>query len=298
MPVGSALLDCATRDGSRRVFVVGTAKNAGKTVAMRAVAQAAALRGLHVGLTSSGRDGEAVDAAGDHAKPRLFLPQGTVIATARGLVPAHPAAEILDTTAWPTAAGNVVFLRVRRPGFFEIAGPATGSSMRECVDRFSAYGCDLAIVDGALDRIAALAAGADSVIVAAGASASATMEEAVLEAQGLVERLQLRAYEPDAPHVRVDGALTAARAAEFMRGKRRQIVLRDATQFVVSGRAALAITERLDVRCERPLHVVAVAAASIGPDRYFEPAAFAHALARATKLPVFDIYANARVEAA
>jgi len=37
-----------------------------------------------------------------------------------------------------------------------------------------------------------------------------------------------------------------------------------------------------------------VTAASIGRDRYFEPAAFARAVALATGLPTFDVYAGAR----
>jgi hypothetical protein len=47
-----------------------------------------------------------------------------------------------------------------------------------------------------------------------------------------------------------------------------------------------------------PLNVVAVTAASIGPARYFEPAAFSRALAQATSLPVYDVYAQTEVRAA
>lgn len=299
MAVGSALLDAALSGGARRLFVVGTGKNVGKTVAMRAIAAAACERGMRVALTSTGRDGEAIDAAGDHAKPRLFLRPGVLLATARALVPAHPAAEVIDCTAWPTAAGNVTLLRVRRPGFFELAGPASASALRECVERFESCGADLTIVDGALDRVAPLAAGADAIVVAAGAAASTTMEEAVAEASALTRRLQIRMADPGAPHLFFTGALTPARAAELAGAReQRQIVLRDATQLVASGRALSGILDRLDVRCVRPLNVVAVTAASIGPARYFEPAAFSRALAQATSLPVFDVYAQTETCAA
>ncbi len=66
-------------------------------------------RGVCVGMTSIGRDGEAFDAADSLEKPRLFLQPGTLVATARRLLPPHPASELLDFTPWTTAAGPVLF---------------------------------------------------------------------------------------------------------------------------------------------------------------------------------------------
>src|SRR5690349_12438016 len=133
MRIGDRLLELARAGGTRSLFVVGTGKNVGKTVAMRAIAKAATARNLVVGMTSTGRDGEAIDVADALAKPRLFLSPGTVVATARNLLPTHPASEMLDLTDWPSAAGRVLFARVKRPGFFELAGPPTASGVRECV---------------------------------------------------------------------------------------------------------------------------------------------------------------------
>lgn len=299
MRTGETLLELARGGGARSLFVVGTGKNVGKTVAMRAIAAAAAARGLTVGLTSTGRDGEAIDAADSQAKPRLFLQPQCIVATARNLLPPHPASEILDVTAWPSASGRICFARVRRPGYFEIAGPPTASSIRECVERLFAYGCDQAIVDGAQDRVAALAGGRDAVIVATGAAASRTMEEAVDDARALVLRLSVPAFDPHKPMLKIEGALTAARAAQFASAReQRQIVVRDPTQIAMHGKALLGMRGRLDVRCERPLRVVAATIASMAPDRYFEPRAFADAVAKATGLPTFDVYAGTMVRAA
>lgn len=299
MRVGNMLLDLARAGGQRSLFVVGTGKNVGKTVAMRAVAHAAAARGLTVGLTSTGRDGEAVDVSDALAKPRLFLGSGTVLATARNLLPGHPASEVLDFTDWRTAAGDVIFARVRRLGYYELAGPSTASGIRACLDRFSAYGCDQMIIDGALDRVAALAGGGDAVIVAVGAAAAHTIDEAVDDARGLCARLQIPAMDPAKPMLRVQGALTPAIASRFTAsGEKRQIVVRDPTQITASGKALLGMLAHLDVRCERPINVVAATVASIGRDRYFEPRTFAQAVARATGLPTFDVYAGTVVQAA
>jgi hypothetical protein len=297
--IGEELLDLARAGGRRSLFVVGTGKNVGKTVAMRAIADAAVAGSLRVGMTSVGRDGEAVDASDAVAKPRLFLQPGTMVATARHVLPAHPASELVDFTPWATAAGHVVFANVRQSAYYELAGPATAAGVRACVERFVKFGCDQVIVDGALDRVAALAGGEDSVIVAGGASAARTMEEAVDDIRALVVRLGIPRYDPGAPFVRIGGALTAAEASRLAgRREQRQIVVRDPTQIALGGKALLGVAARLDLRCERPLHVVAATIASIGRDGYFEPREFARAVAAATGLPTFDVYAASAVRAA
>ena len=299
MNVGDALLDLARSGERSSLFVVGTGKNVGKTVTMRAIARAACARRLVVGVTSTGRDGEAVDASDAMAKPRLFLTPGTIVATARHLLSVHPASEVLELSTWETAAGPVLFARVRRAGYFELAGPATASGVRHCVDRFATLGCEQIVVDGALDRVAALAGGDDSVILAVGASAARTMDEAVDDARALAARLQLPAVDPSQPSLRIDGALTAARAAQLAASReQRQIVVRDPTQIAIGGKALLGAAQALQLRCERPLRVVAATIASIGRDAYFEPRAFARAVAEATGLPTFDVYAGAAQGAA
>jgi hypothetical protein len=125
------------------------------------------------------------------------------------------------------------------------------------------------------------------------------MEDAVDDIRALVLRLGVPAFDPHKPALKIEGALTAARAARLAAVREeRQIVVRDPTQIAMHGKALLGMRGRLDVRCERPLRVVAATVASIGPDRYFEPRAFADAVAHATGLPTFDIYAGAMVRAA
>lgn len=299
MRVGNTLLELARSGGRTSLFVVGTGKNVGKTVAMRAIADAAAARELRLGMTSIGRDGEAVDVSDAMAKPRLFLSPGTVVATARNLLPPHPASELIDFTSWSTASGPVVFARVRNAAFYELAGPATAAGVRSCVRAFLQLGCEQVVVDGALDRVAALAGGDDAVIISAGASAARTMEEAVDDARALAGRLGIPRVDKSKPFIEINGALTAADAARLAGSREdRQVVVRDPTQIAISGKALLGVISRLQLRCERPLRVVAATVASIGRDRYFEPREFARAVAAATGLPTFDVYAGAMVEAA
>lgn len=294
MLVGKALYELARETGARSIFVVGTGKNVGKTVTMRAMYEAAAGAGLTVGLSSIGRDGEAVDAGDAQPKPRLFLHPGTAIATARDVLPSVPASEILAISDLPTAAGRLLFARVRAHAFYELVGPPTASGIREIVDRLLEF-ADVTIVDGAIDRVAALAGGNDAIVVSCGASAAGTVAEAADGIGALVERLRVPAFDPLLPFVRVDGALTPAKSAAFVAaGEARQIVVRDPTQISLTGKAAAHALRTLAIRCERPLRVIAATVASIGRDRVFEPRAFANAVAEATKLPTFDVYAGVR----
>jgi hypothetical protein len=292
--VGKAILSLARQTGAASLFVVGTGKNVGKTVTMRAVYEAAVASGVIPGLTSLGRDGEAVDIADAGSKPRLFLVPGTVVATASGVLPRTPASEMLDLSNLHTAAGRLAYARVRMPAYYELVGPPSASGIREAVEtllRFAPY----AIVDGAVDRIAALAGGNDAIVVACGASTSATPPDAVDDVRALVARLTIPRYDGKEAAIRVEGALTPSLASEFVRSKERRVVLvRDATQVLLSGRTALATLDRLRIRCERPLTVVAVTVCSSGRDRWFEPRSFARDVAAATGLPTFDVYGAER----
>ncbi|HEY5256775.1 MAG TPA: hypothetical protein VIJ12_00150 [Candidatus Baltobacteraceae bacterium] len=298
MDVGGALLDLALGGDSPGIAVVGTGKNVGKTVAVRAILGAAQRRKLSTGLASIGRDGEAVDAADGRPKPRFFLRAGTTFATARGALPSSPAVELLRVTEMPTSAGVLVIARVREPGYFEIVGPPTASGIRVTLANLRALGARLTILDGAVDRVAAIAGDDRAIVVATGAASGATIDDVATQARAMVERLATPAFDPLRPFVKIDGALTPGAAAEAIaRDERRQIVVRDPSQIAIFGRAFLGLAPRLTVRCERPLRVVATTVASIGGDRYLDPVALARAVAQATGLPTFDVYASARAAA-
>jgi hypothetical protein len=261
---------------------------------MRAVYEAAWAQGLRVGVASVGRDGEAFDVADGVAKPQLFLRAGTVLATARESLPSSPASELLEISSLQTAAGVLLYARAAHDARYELIGPPNASGVRQAVANLSAR-CDFVVVDGAIDRIAAVAGTTGAIVVATGASSAATMNEAVEAVRALVARLSVTQADPNLEAVQIDGALTATNAARLIAAReRRQVVVGDPTQIALTGRAATNALTRLNVRCLRPLRVVACTIASIGRDRSFEPRAFARAVADATGLPAFDVYAGER----
>jgi hypothetical protein len=294
--VGAALLTRARAIGASSLAVVGTSKNAGKSVAIAALADALAREGTAFGLATIGRDGEALDALEATSKPRFLLRPGATVATATGLVPRTPALEILSVTNERSALGAIVLARVRAPGFVEIAGPPTASALRRVVAALAAR-APFVLVDGAVDRIAALRDGGDAIVVAVGAAGAPTFSHAVDDAAALVARLRLPVVGDARDAVRIDGALTASIAVAHARsGDPRPLVVADPTHVAFGGRTFLELARLLDIRCERSLAPVACTVAPMGPERQFEPRAFARAVAARTGLPTYDVYAGTVAE--
>lgn len=292
--VGESLLQLWHDSGARSLVVVGTGKNVGKTVTLRAIYRACVDRGLVCGLTSIGRDGEAVDSIDATAKPRLWLEPQTVLATARDVLAHAPASEMLALSPHMTAAGALVYARVRSGANYELVGPPSASALRAVVDGLHAF-APYVLVDGAIDRIAALAGAHDAIVVACGAAAARTQDEAIDDVRALVARLRTPRFDEADELLVVEGALTATMTAGLIAaGERRTIVVRDPTQIALTGKAALHAFEHLTIRCERPLRVIAATVASIGRERSFDPRALAAGVARATGLPTFDVYAAER----
>ncbi len=293
MKVGHELLRLVSQTGARSVVVVGTAKNVGKTTVVGAVHEAAFSGHTHLGLTSIGRDGESVDVSNGGAKPRLFIRGGVTLATARDVLPVSPACELLRRTGFESAVGPIMIARVRHPGYYQIAGAPTARGLRGCIQALLESGCETVLVDGAVDRIAALAGGDDAVIVATGASAAPTIAAAAQDIAALVVRLRMPKLEDGAQYIRIDGALTPRRAAQLIANhEARSILVRDPTQVLIGGKAFKQVNRSLRLRCERTLNVVAATVASIGTARYFEPVAFAREVATATSLPTFDVFSG------
>jgi hypothetical protein len=280
---------------ARSAIVVGTAKNAGKTTTFNALREVARRRGVMLAVTSIGRDGEPADALDDAPKPRVRLAPGTLVALPAGLVPRSPALVILGTGA-ESALGVTVFARVVLPVTCEIGGPPTARGVRATIARLRELGGGPVLVDGAIDRIAALAGGDDAVVIATGAASGATVARVAAVAADAVARLTLPGRDPARERARVvhvAGALDARDAEELLETARdATVVVEDPTRIAVRGALFAKLRERVDLRCERPLRVVACTTSPVGRDALLPPRELAEAVARATGLPAFDVVAG------
>ncbi|MBV8197704.1 MAG: hypothetical protein JO263_06195 [Candidatus Eremiobacteraeota bacterium] len=292
MRVGDELLTLGTTGSGGVIFVVGTGRDAGKTTTLRAVYSAAVCRRLPVALASVGRDrGSLSDAA---AKPRLWLSAGTLFVSARGILPESPACRVYGISSWQSPSGDVLFAGVETPGYFEVTGPPTAAGVRAIIGELRERS-ELVVVDGAVDRVAALAGTDGAIVVAAGAADAATIHESAVEIGALTARLRVPPFDPQRPGIMLEGALTDGVAGGLIAEREsRQVIVNDPTQIALRGRAAIEAFARLQIRCRRPLRVVAATVASIAAQRSFEPVEFARAVAEATGLPTFDVYRGAR----
>ena len=136
------------------VSLIGMCKNAGKTTVLNQIIREATQAGTVLGLTSIGRDGEDKDLVTGTKKPGIYVPEGTLFATADQLALHHcdVTKEILDTTGMFTPMGQVVVLRAKSDGNVQLAGPSMTSQLAALRQQFHALGAEKVLLDGALSR--------------------------------------------------------------------------------------------------------------------------------------------------
>ncbi|MGB9867353.1 MAG: hypothetical protein ACPLPR_05525 [Bacillota bacterium] len=185
-----SLLDYVLGAKAGSVSVVGTAKNVGKTVTLNQLINEATERGIGIGVTSTGREGEKTDTLTSEEKPPIYVPAGALLATAEAaLRESEVYAEILEVMPYTTLMGDVVLGRVREGGEVLVVGPETTTELRETVAAMHRHGAQLVLVDGSIDRVAAAAPTVTDVTVLCTGAAAALDLEGVLEKTRLVVEL-------------------------------------------------------------------------------------------------------------
>lgn len=159
------------------------AKNAGKTVTLNRLIEEAAEENLILGITSTGRDGEKVDILTMTEKPVIYVPQGTIIATAtETLTNSEVKLEILEITEYTTPLGRILIGKAVNGGLVEIAGPETNRQIHAIANKMLGYGAALIIVDGAINRKASAAPTVtEATILATGAVLSRNVKKVMEE---------------------------------------------------------------------------------------------------------------------
>jgi hypothetical protein len=190
---------------TRRLALVGLAKNTGKTETLTAILSEHAAANTPVGVTSIGRDGEARDVIdGRIEKPRVHLAAGSLVATTGELLRSSGVAhERLAQTGVRTPLGEVVLARLTEPGTVEVAGPSAAADIRAVSDAMAALGAEQVLIDGAIDRRAASSpAVSDGLLMATGAVLGEDIEQVVATTADAVDLVRL----PRAPAGTVNGA--------------------------------------------------------------------------------------------
>lgn len=177
----------------KTVCLGGMCKNAGKTTALKALLEQDTGSYGPLGLTSIGRDGEGEDVVTGTKKPQLYIRQGTLFATAEGLLPfCDVSMEVLEQTGFHTPLGEVLLLRALSAGYVQIAGPSMASQLVSLNQMFFAHGAGKVLLDGALFRKSLCAPEvSQGVILSTGASYSPSMEKTMLDTAFAVKLLTL-----------------------------------------------------------------------------------------------------------
>jgi hypothetical protein len=179
---------------TRRLALVGLAKNTGKTETLVAILTEHATAGRQIGVTSIGRDGEehdVIDARID--KPRLNLVAGSLVASTDALLRASAVPhERLLQTGVRTPLGEVVLARLSEQGTIEVAGPSAAADVRAVSEAMAAFGAEQVLIDGAIDRRAASSpAVADGLVLATGAVLGEDIEQVVAATTNAVDLIRL-----------------------------------------------------------------------------------------------------------
>ncbi len=184
--------------GTRRLALVGLAKNTGKTETLTAILAEHAAARTPIGVTSIGRDGEAhdvIDARID--KPRLKLVEGSLVATTGELLRSSGVGhERLAQTGLRTPLGEVVLARLSEAGTVEVAGPSAAADVRAVSDAMIELGAAQVLIDGAIDRRAASSPDvSDGLLMATGAVLGEDIEHVVAATVDAVDLVRLGATE-------------------------------------------------------------------------------------------------------
>lgn len=292
----------------RTLSIIGMCKNAGKTTVLNRLISWLDDRVL--GLTSIGRDGESTDVVTGTEKPGIFIPEGTLFATAKDMLKRSDVTqEIVYTTGVPTPLGEVVVVRAKSAGNVQLAGPSITSQLKTLSDLFFSLGAEQVLIDGALGRKSLGARSvADGVILCTGASYDMRMEKVVADTANICRILNLKKAETlpketDLPladalkatrEARISGALTDSMLLPLLKSgvlKNARLVVQDPSKVLLSAdtfdKLALRGVTLETVDAARIVCVTVNPVSAYGWT--FDPDAFKAAVQRAVHVPVINV---------
>lgn len=197
---------------SRRIALVGTAKNCGKTTTLNAML--GACESLCVGLVSIGIDGESSDLLIGTAKPTIEVTRGMLVATATGALEQSAVdVEYVEPLNIRSPLGQLVIARVLSAGRLILAGVRHRRDVCVALDALERHGAQVCFVDGAYGRtMAAHHQVCDGVVVCTGAILSRDIEQIAQKTHQLYARLTLAPVDSARHRACIEAAIEQNRA--------------------------------------------------------------------------------------
>jgi len=287
----AVFLAAARREQRDTIAVVGTSKHVGKTVMIAALLEAARREHYVVGLVSLGRDGEATDAFDDREKPRLTLYAGMLALLPRSALVPGLAVAVCDAMHVANALGELILVRALADIVCEVSGPPSGAELALALDAMRAHGATLLLVDGALDRIAPLAAVDPAFIFASGMATRTDIGGLAEHVATLIERLSLEPAHAEEAVVTVAGVLDSAALQTVLHShERRHLLIDDPLR--MTHEAYLAARRVRTIRSRKRYTVIGCCTNAYAPAASCDPLRLVRAVALATGLPTIDCIAG------
>lgn len=176
-----------------KIGIAGLAKNTGKTTFAQTLLLELENRGLGFGITSIGFDGEDVDTVTGLPKPKYYLPEGSLVVTSKQTLGLSTAKykKIKEYSSIATPLGPLVLVETASSGTIPVAGPSTGDALEIVMDDLEFLGVDLAVVDGAFNRIGPFVL-LDGVVITTGPSRAEDLKIVVEELKVVEKVFSLR----------------------------------------------------------------------------------------------------------
>ncbi|MDR2182909.1 MAG: hypothetical protein LBE55_01915 [Clostridiales bacterium] len=284
------------------IAIAGMAKNAGKTTALNHMICGFAAQGTTLGLTSIGLDGEEVDHVTATPKPRIYVPAGTIIATAEKLLTkreqgindiSRQILAVMDD--FTTPLGRIVVARALSAGNVMLAGASMARQIAPLTRILRDWGAAKIIIDGAVGRKSlAMPEIAEAVVLAVGAGLARSMDAVIAETCHTVDIFCLPhvgascARPLSKPYVYMEGAITDSKLDGLYD---RHVVAEDATKILIGPKALAKL--RLSggtLSVKKRINLVAVTINPTSPyGAGFDAAEFFVKMQQAINVPVFDI---------
>ena len=301
----------------RSLSIIGMSKNSGKTTVLNALLRYYSCRGVLLGLSSIGRDGEDRDIVTQTGKPRIYVDENTVFATTLSLLAlCDVTKEILNATGINTPLGEVIIIRARSGGHVQLSGPSINAQTALLCEMLRNYGAHTVIVDGAFARkTPASPAITESAILCTGAALNQNMSRVLEETRHVhdllksekinVELEQLTAGFPLAL-VNEDGsckgfeqaALTDALANGLVKQgvQNAVIVAEDASKFLINTETHQKLSLRkIKTQVRNNTELIAVTINPVSAYGYeFDADEFKNTLAGLIKTPVINVMEEGR----
>ena len=286
------------------ISLVGMSKNAGKTTVLNYLLQYFNKKNLTLAITSIGRDGEATDIVTGTKKPKIYVPQGSVVVTAERLLELSDiTCEILACTEFTSPLGRIIIVRAKSSGFVQIGGAqATGWTLK-IMEYLKDFAIDKMLIDGAINRKSiSNPILAKAVVLCTGASLSSNIDTVVQKTKFAAKIMCLPQIKPDSydcvpndTNIHLKGAVTDTIIKTLLfSGKdlnNRHIICDDPSKILISQETYEKLQARGgELYVKNPVNLVAITVNPLSHKGFSLPKEeFLRRMSDAVDLPVFDV---------